>query len=111
MRRVTTSSVVAAVFVTLLASQVPPAFASSGNAGIHLEKTVDATSLNPVLALTLHANRQQAIPSDTLTYSGTVTNTGATLGLSGRFTAASNADTDATVAYYWDELQTCLTDC
>jgi hypothetical protein len=113
MRRATVVWVAAVSAATLILGQAPGlALAdSSGNAGIHLEKTVESTSLDPVLALTLQTDRSQAIPGDTITYSGAVTNTGARLGFSGRFTAAAHADTDANVVSYWDELQTCLTGC
>ncbi|HYS29760.1 MAG TPA: hypothetical protein VEQ12_09710 [Candidatus Limnocylindria bacterium] len=92
--------------VALLAMLWPQgSAASNGNAGIKLQKTVDAATLTPILALSLSVDKPQAIPGDTLTYSGTVTNTRGVLGLTGRFVAAAHADTDATVVYYWDELQ------
>ncbi|HYS01676.1 MAG TPA: hypothetical protein VET82_04955, partial [Candidatus Eisenbacteria bacterium] len=98
--------------VALLAMLWPQGTAaSSGNAGIKLQKTVDAAAVTPILALSLSADKPQTIPSDTLTYSSTVTNTRGVLGLTGRFVAAAHADTDATVVYYWDELQACLTGC
>jgi len=85
--------------------------ASNGNAGLKLQKTVDTATLTPVLALSLSVDEPQAIPGDTLTYSSTVTNTAGVLCLTGRFVATAHADTDATVVYYWDELQACLTGC
>jgi len=71
-------------------------------------KTVLQATLTPSLALTLTADRTGAIPSDTVTYSGTVTNTGATLGLSGDFTASASGSGTATVASYWDNVATSL---
>jgi uncharacterized repeat protein (TIGR01451 family) len=58
------------------------------------------------LGLTLAADKTSAIPGDTLTYAATVTNTGATLTLSGDLTAGNTNATSATIASYWDVVST-----
>src|SRR5437588_13041372 len=77
--------------VALLSLLLPASvFASSGNAGIQLHKTVAATAVTPSLSLNLGVDRPSAIPGDRLTYSGSLSNTGASLGLSGGLTAESH---------------------
>ena len=71
-------------------------------------KTVLSATLTPSLGLTLAVDHPSAIPGDTLTYSGTVTNTGATLTLSGDFTASATGTSTATVQSYWDDVATSL---
>src|SRR4029077_10537129 len=71
-------------------------------------KTVLSATLPPSLGLTLAVDQTSAIPGDTLTYSGTVTNSGATLTLSGDFTASAPGSSTATVRSYWDNVATSL---
>ena len=71
-------------------------------------KTVLSATLTPKLGLTLAVDHSGAIPGDTLTYSGTVTNTGATLTLGGDFTASASGSSTATVKSYWDNVTTSL---
>ena len=71
-------------------------------------KTVLSATLTPALGLTLAVDHSSAIPGDTLTYSGTVTNTGATLTLTGDFTASASGSSTATVNSYWDDIATSL---
>src|SRR5438874_754883 len=71
-------------------------------------KTVLSAALTPKLGLTLAVDHSGAIPGDTLTYSGTVTNTGATLTLGGDFTASASGSSTATVKSYWDNVTTSL---
>jgi len=56
-----------------------------GNAGLHVRKTVASSSVRPVLSVTFSVDRATAIPGVTLTYSGSVASTGATLGFKGLF--------------------------
>jgi uncharacterized repeat protein (TIGR01451 family) len=72
-------------------------------------KSVTGASLAPHLGLTLAPSEQSAIPGDTVWYAATVTNTGATLTLTGQVTAANPDTTVATVAAYSDTLQTAST--
>src|SRR5215467_161811 len=70
--------------------------------------TLPSAQLTPGLGLTLGVDRASAIPSDVLTYTATVTNTGATLTLGGDLIASNTGSATATVASYWDELATSL---
>src|SRR5712692_5420178 len=87
------------------------AAASSGNAGLKVGKTVDSATLAPVLTLSLGVDKASAIPGDTLTYSGQLTNVSSALGITGRFTGESHGDTTATVASYFDQLEYCAQGC
>jgi RHS repeat-associated protein len=112
--RVSLRVAVAAVSALALLGQIAPAPAlAAGNAGLHLSKTVDPTQItvNPALGLTLGVDKASAIPGDTLTYTAVVTNAFSTFGVGGTFRAVSLGNSDATVAYYWDELQSCLQGC
>jgi len=71
-------------------------------------KTVLSATLIPSLGLTFAVDPTSAIPGDTLTYSGTVTNTGATLTLTGDFIASASGTSSATVTSYWDAVATSL---
>jgi RHS repeat-associated protein/uncharacterized repeat protein (TIGR01451 family) len=71
-------------------------------------KTLLSATLTPSLGLTLAVDHSSAIPGDTLTYSGTVTNTGATLTVSGDFTASATGGSTVTVMSYWDDVATSL---
>jgi len=94
-----------AVFSTL--GQLPAqVFASSGNTNLHLSKTVSSASLTPQLALTLGVDRTSAIPGDNLTYTATLTNTGATLRAEGDYTAQNTGASTATVLSYFDAVAT-----
>lgn len=73
-----------------------------------IAKTVLSATLTPSLGLTLAVDHSSAIPGDTLPYSGTVTNAGATLTLSGDFTASATGSSTATVRSYWDNVATTL---
>lgn len=64
-----------------------------------------APTIAPVLKLTLAVDKSAAIPGDTLTYSSTVTNTGATLAFSGTDFAQNNGNIAATVSAYYDDLE------
>jgi hypothetical protein len=65
MRRGVTTNWTIVCIATLVLGLIPsPAVASSGNAGIKLQKTVDSATTAPVLALTLQVSAQQAIPGD-----------------------------------------------
>jgi RHS repeat-associated protein len=105
---------VAAVSALALLGQTAPAPAlAAGNAGLHLSKTVDPTQItvNPALGLTLGVDKASAIPGDTLTYTAVVTNAFSTFGVGGTFRAVSLGNADATVSYYWDELESCVQGC
>lgn len=94
-----------AVGIAIPASVMPVARAG-GNANLHLDKSVTAATLAPVLALTLASDKGSAIPGDTITYSATLTNTGAIFTVSGDLTAQNTNATQAEVASYFDTLAT-----
>jgi RHS repeat-associated protein len=97
----------------VLASFAAPPVSAAGNAGILLHKTVDPAqlSINPNIGVTLAVDKTTAIPADTLTYTAVVTNPTATFAMGGDINAEAHADADATVAYYWDELEVCALGC
>ena len=97
----------------VLASIASAPVSADGNAGLHLHKTVDPAqvTINPNIGVTLAVDKTSAIPADTLTYTATVTNATATFAMGGTIDAQANAGADATVAYYWDELEVCTIDC
>src|SRR5690348_9460340 len=103
-RRLTVAVLVVA---TTLAAWASPAQAAStgGNASITLNKTVTGTSINPNLTLTLAVDKSTAIPGDKLTYTATVTNTGASLNLTGQFQAQNDGSVLATISDYYDEVE------
>jgi len=112
--RVSLRVAVAAVSALALLGQAAPAPALAvGNAGLHLSKTVDPAQItvNPALGLTLGVDKASAIPGTTLIYTAVVTNAFSTFGVGGTFRAVSLGNADGTVAYYWDELQSCLQGC
>jgi RHS repeat-associated protein/uncharacterized repeat protein (TIGR01451 family) len=82
-----------------------PARAATGDASISLTKTVTSASFTPTLGLTLAADKASAIPGDRITYTATVTTTGARLSLAGQFAAASSAEVTATVADWYDDVE------
>ena len=79
--------------------------AATGNASINLTQTLSAPNLAPALSLTLAVDKANATPSDTLTYSSTVTNSGSTLSFKGSYMAANNGNVTATVSAYYDDLE------
>jgi len=83
----------------------PQAAAFDGNASIELSKTVDASTMTPTLGLTFTVTPDRGLPGDELMYRATVTNSGASAGLTGTFTAVSQSDIDSTVAAYYDEVE------
>ena len=109
--RLKAAAVVSSLAV-LLAIGSDPASAD-GNAGVHLHKFVDPVQLtiNPGIAASLAVDKSSAIPGDTLTYTAVVTNPTATFGMGGYIDAESVASAEATVAYYWDQLEICATGC
>src|SRR6266851_5561497 len=112
--RVSLRVAIAAVSAIALLGQTATAPAlAAGNAGLHLSKTVDPAQItvNPALGLTLGVDKASAIPGDTLTYTAVVTNAFSTFGVGGTFRAVSLGNADGTVAYYWDELQSCVLGC
>jgi RHS repeat-associated protein/uncharacterized repeat protein (TIGR01451 family) len=107
MRRVFFAVVAALVALFSSVGQLPgQVFASSGNANLHLTKTVGTATLTPQLALTLSVDKPSAIPGDTLTYTATLSNTGATLRATGTYTAQNTGATTATVLSYFDAVST-----
>src|SRR5690242_19456674 len=97
----------------VLAGFSSPPVSADGNAGVHVVKTVDAgqVTINPNIGVTLAVDKTSAIPADTLTYTAVVTNPTATFAMGGVINAEAHADADATVAYYWDELEVCADGC
>jgi RHS repeat-associated protein len=71
-------------------------------------KTVTSSSLTPALSLSLARDHITAIPGDTITYTATVMNTGATLALAGDLFASDTGGATATVKSYWDTVYTSL---
>ncbi len=71
-------------------------------------KTVTSATLTPTLSLGLTGDHATAIPGDTITYTATATNTGATLQVGGDFMASDTGTATATVASYWDDIQTSI---
>src|SRR5919197_4768529 len=100
-------AVAVAVAATLLAVLTPDPALADGNAGVHLYKSVDPLQLSiaPNLGVSLSVDRDTAIPGDTLTYTAVFTNPTATFSMGGYVNAQSVASADATVAYYWDQLE------
>ncbi|TMD83113.1 MAG: hypothetical protein E6I78_13170, partial [Chloroflexi bacterium] len=101
------ATVVLTIASVLLAVVQPvgAAAAGTGNASINLTQTLGAPTMAPVLTLTLAVDHAKAIPGDTLTYTSTVTNTGASLGLTGSYFAANNGNIMATVSAYYDDIE------
>jgi RHS repeat-associated protein len=91
----------------------PPPVDAAANAGVHLHKTVDPFQLtvSPNIGVTLAVDKATAIPGDTLTYTAVVSNPTATFGMGGEINAEAVSSTDATVAYYWDQLEVCNQGC
>ena len=71
-------------------------------------ETLPTVQLTPALGLTLAVGRTSAVPGDLLTYTSTVTNTGATLTLAGDLIASNTGSATTTLASYWNELATSL---
>jgi RHS repeat-associated protein/uncharacterized repeat protein (TIGR01451 family) len=86
------------------AARVVSAAGGGGNASINLTKTIAGVSVTPALGLALSVDRATAIPGDQLTYTATLTNTGANLKLSGTF-VAQNSSVTATIAADYDEVE------
>src|SRR5207247_2142554 len=68
-------------------------------------------TINPGTAASLAVDKSSAIPGDTLKYTALVTNPTATFCMGGYIDAESVASAEATVAYYWDQLEICATGC
>jgi RHS repeat-associated protein len=79
---------------------------ASGNANLHLGKTVVSGSFHPALNVSLAVDRSAAIPGDALSYQATLTNPGARVTLTGDLTAGNTGATRATVVSYWDSVAT-----
>ncbi len=112
--RALTSGAIAVLLTSSLS--VPPAAAGNGNGGngngnanLHLDKTVATAGVSQNLSLTLSADRSSALPGDTIAYTATVTNTGATMTLTGDLTAGNTNATTATISSYWDAISTTTT--
>ena len=99
--------------LAVLAYGAPEPVGADGNAGLHIHKTVDPlqVTLTPGIGVALGVDKASSIPGDTLTYTAVVTNPIATFAMGGDINAQAVADTDSTVAYYWDELQYCAQGC
>jgi RHS repeat-associated protein len=91
---------------TLVTSVTPRPAVASGSGNVHANKTVTSATFHPNLGLTLTVDHSHAIPGDHLAYRATVTNTGATLTVTGDFVAGNSESTTATLASYWDEIAT-----
>jgi RHS repeat-associated protein/uncharacterized repeat protein (TIGR01451 family) len=71
-------------------------------------ETLPSVQFTPALGLALAVDKASAIPGDTLTYTATLTDTGATLTLAGNLMVSNTSSATTTVASYWDELATSL---
>ena len=91
--------------VLLALVQPVNAGADGGNASINLTQTLGTPTMAPMLILTLAVDHDKAIPGDTLTYTSTVSNARASLGLAGSYIAANNGGIPATVSAYYDDLE------
>lgn len=113
MKRGWLRSAAAATSVVLFVGFSPDPAAAAGNAGLHMHKFVDPLQLTitPGISVSLVVDKSSAIPGDTLTYTAVVTNPTATFGMGGTINAEAIADADATVAYYWDQLEVCGQGC
>ncbi|MHB8492415.1 MAG: hypothetical protein ACYDA6_09430, partial [Solirubrobacteraceae bacterium] len=80
--------------------------AQGGNANLHLGKTVASGTFEPNLGLALEVDHSSAIPGDALSYTAKLTNTGATATLTGELSAANTNAATATIASWWDNLDT-----
>ena len=69
-------------------------------------KTVARATLLPQLSLMLSGDKDSALPGDTITYTATLRNTGATLSLAGDLYAAATGTATAAVVSYWDDIYT-----
>ena len=94
--------------VALLSSglSVRPVAAGNGNANLHLDETVGSAVVAASIGLTLSADKSSVIPGDTITYTAAVTNTGAILTIAGDLTASNTNAAAATIASYWDAVET-----
>jgi hypothetical protein len=69
--------------------------------------TISGVTVNPNLGLTLAVDRNSALPSDGLGYSGSVTHTGITACIAGTLTAQNTGSATATIGYYFEEIDYC----
>ena len=107
-RQLRARSLAVALACLLTAPAVPGAatVVATGNAALHLGKTVGSARLSPTIGLTLSVDRDSAIPGDRLHYTAVVTNTGANLTIQGDLTAQNTDATQATIADYYDVVST-----
>jgi RHS repeat-associated protein/uncharacterized repeat protein (TIGR01451 family) len=101
--RVSILSLTAASVAVAVAPQA--ANAAGGEASISLTKTVTSASFTPTLGMTLSRDKAVAVPGDGISYTATVTNTGAKLAMAGQFAAASSAEVTATVVDWYDDVE------
>ena len=91
--------------LTVVAS-VGPVAARAEDEEVFLTKTVAAATVTPTLSLSLSGSRTDAIPGDPITYTSTLSNAGAVIGVSGRIIQANRGGRQATVVAYWDVIST-----
>ena len=91
--------------LTVVAS-VGPVAARAEDEEAFLTKTVAAATVTPTLSLSLSASRTDAIPGDPITYTSTLTNAGAVIGVSGQIIQSNRGGRQATVVAYWDVIST-----
>ncbi len=70
--------------------------------------TLTSAALTPSLGLALSGDHATAIPTDTIVYMATVSNTGSTMTFAGDFFASATGSSTATVKSYWDDVYTSL---
>jgi RHS repeat-associated protein len=109
MKRVRLKAIAVLSSAAVVLALAPEPAAADGNSNLHLHKFVDPLQLTitPNIGLSLAVDKASAIPGDKLIYTAVVSNPTAGFGMGGYFNASSTASADATVKYYWDELEYC----
>src|SRR6185503_4123108 len=98
----TVSALVCSLLAVVAGS--PPA-AAGGNASLQLTKTVTGATVTPTMSTTLAVDKSTAIPGDQLTYTARVTNTGATMTLTGSYSAVEVPGNAGALADWYDEVE------
>lgn len=93
--------------IAILAALLPQGVtADTTHSHMVVHGTIGSFSLNPNLNMTFAVNTSTVIPSDTLTYPGTVTHTGITACLPGTVTAQNTGGATGTITDFFDEIDT-----
>src|SRR5579875_11929 len=98
------AGVAAAALTALLVPSPELPAAASGNPHLEVSSTVASAGLAPVLDIGLAPAAATAIPTDTLHYTATASNVGATVTLTGDLFAHATPDATATIASYFEDV-------